>query len=345
MKTLKLTKVIVATLVVASVFTMNQMSVKADWIQNDDGNLWYREGNSWATGWKYMDGRWYYFGQDGYVKRGWFQDIDGKWYYLYNDGSMATNTTIGGYYINSNGVWISDTIGNKDSNKISMDKNLEKEIRNLIGKQSGDLSKEDLLGITELDLFNKNITSLDGIENLENLTKLNVKNNNISNINALSKLTKLKYLDIGNYLHGFNYYNSITDITPLKSLTNLETLSLSGLQLTNVDAISNLTNLKELQMYATLLDWNSDTAPDITPIKNLSKLEILNLGKNNIKDVTVLRKLKNLKQLLLSLNKISDITPLKDLSNLEELDLVAGTSDKKNIEMLKKSLPNCTIQY
>jgi hypothetical protein len=346
MKKFKLSKaIIIALIIVASSFGINPINAKADdWIQNDDGRLWYKQGNSWATGWKYINGKWYCFGQDGYVKNGWVQDTNGKWYFLNNDGSMATNVTINGYYLDSNGVWIANLSENKNSNSISFDKNLEKEIRNSIGKQSGELKREDLLSINELNLYNKNINSLDGIENLENLTKLNIKNNNISNIYALSKLKKLKSLDIGNYLHGHFYYNSIQDITPLKSLTNLETLSLSGLKLTNIDVISNLTNLKELEMYSTLLDWYTDITPDITPIKNLSKLEILNLGKNNIKDISALKGLKNLKKLSLEQNKIIDITPLKDLNNLEEVDLVAATPDKNNIEMLRKFLPSCTIE-
>ena len=37
---------------------------------------------------------------------GWIKDANGKWYYLYSTGVMASNTTISGYKIGSNGAWI-----------------------------------------------------------------------------------------------------------------------------------------------------------------------------------------------------------------------------------------------
>ena len=36
---------------------------------------------------------------------GWKQ-IDGKWYYFYADGSMAVNTTIGSYQVGADGARI-----------------------------------------------------------------------------------------------------------------------------------------------------------------------------------------------------------------------------------------------
>lgn len=62
------------------------------------------------TGWKKIGGYWFYFntssdnGITGSMKRGWHK-IGGNWYYFYSDGKMAANTTIDGYYVNSNGAW------------------------------------------------------------------------------------------------------------------------------------------------------------------------------------------------------------------------------------------------
>jgi len=156
MKKLKLTKVIVASLIVASAFALNPIGASATWKQNSTG-WWYTESNSWATGWRVIDGKsyyfyshgymatgfinldgdyyyyldesntssvgimktgwkkingyWYYFntsndsGITGMMKKGW-QKIGGVWYYFnYGDGKMASNTTIDGYYLNSNGAW------------------------------------------------------------------------------------------------------------------------------------------------------------------------------------------------------------------------------------------------
>lgn len=82
--------------------------------------------------WELVDGAWYAFGTDGYVKtglifdpalNGWFyvdvnagmrtgwQQIDGKWHYFNPSpdgiqGKMAVSITVDGYMIDENGVWI-----------------------------------------------------------------------------------------------------------------------------------------------------------------------------------------------------------------------------------------------
>jgi glucan-binding YG repeat protein len=57
------------------------------------------------TGWQQVDGKWYYLNPTGAMATGWI-NLEGKWYYLYGDGSMANSTTIDGYYVDENGVWI-----------------------------------------------------------------------------------------------------------------------------------------------------------------------------------------------------------------------------------------------
>lgn len=107
MKNLKLSKVIASTLVVASVLTLNPIGASAQWKQDSNG-WWNTEGSSWSVGWKNIDGEWYYFGNNGYMKTGWIQD-GSKWYYLYNSGAMAKDTTVNGYVLGSDGAWIQAT--------------------------------------------------------------------------------------------------------------------------------------------------------------------------------------------------------------------------------------------
>ena len=66
-----------------------------------------------VTGWLTVDGQKYYLnpnseGTRGKMYTGW-QQIDGKWYYFneisdVTKGALATNTRIGNYYVDSNGV-------------------------------------------------------------------------------------------------------------------------------------------------------------------------------------------------------------------------------------------------
>lgn len=77
---------------------------------------WVAQGGNWyfvqpdgkaATGWVYSGNHWYYMNTNGTMKTGWLQSpISNKWYYLYSDGHMASNTTIGGYRLGSDGAWI-----------------------------------------------------------------------------------------------------------------------------------------------------------------------------------------------------------------------------------------------
>lgn len=105
MKKLKLTKVIASLLIVSSILALNPIAVSAEW-KSDSKGWWYTEGNSWATGWKLIDGNWYYFNDNGY---------------------MATIENINGYFVNSGGVWTNaitesearELILKEDSNYIS----------------------------------------------------------------------------------------------------------------------------------------------------------------------------------------------------------------------------------
>lgn len=78
------------------------------------GSWYYFDGNGQKyTGWLYNGGLWYYLNSDGKMATGWLHDMsDGKWYFLYPSGygktvgSMAKNTSINGYWLNSSGAWV-----------------------------------------------------------------------------------------------------------------------------------------------------------------------------------------------------------------------------------------------
>lgn len=59
-------KLISSLLIAATLITVLPVSASAAWKQ-DKGKWWYTEGNSWATGWREIDGKKYYFGNDGYA--------------------------------------------------------------------------------------------------------------------------------------------------------------------------------------------------------------------------------------------------------------------------------------
>lgn len=73
-----------------------------------------------VTGWRYIDGNWYYFSSSGAMQVNW-QQIDGNWYYFNSNGTMvhsgwyrliypgAFNNQPYYNYFNSDGVFITDS--------------------------------------------------------------------------------------------------------------------------------------------------------------------------------------------------------------------------------------------
>ena len=93
------------------------LAANAEWRQSNSG-WWYSQGGSYATNWTQIDGQWYYFDSNGYMKTGWVKD-NGNWYYLNGDGTMAHDTIIDGYYLNSNGTISTDQTSASSSSSTS----------------------------------------------------------------------------------------------------------------------------------------------------------------------------------------------------------------------------------
>ncbi len=112
-------KLVSSLLIVASVMAMTPLGVSAAW-KSDSTGWWYTEANAYSTGWKQIDGFWYYFDNNGYMKTGWLQD-SGKWYYLDDGGAMLTGkVSVDGtiYQFSNAGNWI-DTSENKTKDSVS----------------------------------------------------------------------------------------------------------------------------------------------------------------------------------------------------------------------------------
>lgn len=95
MKNTKLIKVIASSLALAAMMTVYPIRANAEWKQDSNG-WWNTEGSSWSVGWKEIDGKWYYFRQDGY---------------------MAHDIAIDGYELGSDGAWIQAASNNLSNSK------------------------------------------------------------------------------------------------------------------------------------------------------------------------------------------------------------------------------------
>jgi hypothetical protein len=131
MKRFNAIKLMISLLIITSVLI--PLKANAEW-KSSNGQWYYTENGDYIKGWKNINGNWYYFSYpDGTIIHGGIDDVNGKlyyfdndgvmktgwiyveqngsnysgWHYFYDDGSMAKNTTIDGYYLNSYGTWVS----------------------------------------------------------------------------------------------------------------------------------------------------------------------------------------------------------------------------------------------
>lgn len=219
------------------------------------------------------------------------------------------------------------------------DSNLEKAVRGLIGKASGDILKEDVKNIKKFRPIEYGVYELEdlsGIEHFESLEILDIDLMQVKDLSPVSDLYNLKWLYASN-----NPLNSIEPGT-FSNLGNLEQLGLEGCGLTYLDegTLKGLTNLD-------YLDLMRNDLIDVTGLKDTPKLRSLHLTDNRITDernMEVIANLYNLKILSLDGNGITTIKPLSKMSNLTWLKVnrnflkdLDGVEELRNLEKLEFS--------
>ncbi len=185
---------------------------------------------------------------------------------------------------------------------------LESVIRENLNKQTGKITKEDMLLIIELETESRctskrlwAVRSLKGLEHATNLTVLRFDSDEVTDLTPLAGLINLTVLSFES--------SRITDLAPLAELTNLTELDLGGNRITDLAPLAELTNLTEL-------DLGDNRITDLAPLAELTNLTELCLMDNRVTDLTPLAELINLTTLWLVRNRIVDIYPVLGLPNL-----------------------------
>ncbi len=185
------------------------------------------------------------------------------------------------------------------------DRDLEAAVREALVRRYGRVTGRGVTSLTLLEVEERNIRSVVGLEYLTGLDTLNLKYNEIVDVSPLGALTSLEWLQLG--------YNDIVDVSPLASLTRLETLQLTLNDIVDMSPLATLANLQRL--------WLTGNLVDVSTLASLTSLEVLALAYSGVVDVSPLASLTRLRTLFLGNNGIVDVSPLAALTNLSWLDL------------------------
>ena len=190
------------------------------------------------------------------------------------------------------------------------DPQLAAAVREEIGNS---ITTHTLLNLKYLEVPNRGITDLTGLEHAHNLIVLNlggeyiggeghVNSNTISDYSPLSGLIKLVNLNL--------MYSSLSDVSFLSGLTKMNSLHLGYNNLSNVSPLAGLTLLKWLNI-------RNNNLSDVSPLAGLTQMRELNLGNNYISDISFLAEMMALESLIMG--SISGSYPIVDLSHLTGL--------------------------
>ncbi len=192
-------------------------------------------------------------------------------------------------------------------------------IETKLGKTSGaEIIESEMNGMTgSLTVNYVFVNDLTGLEHATGITEFRVQNNRgeITDLSPLADLTQLTILSIANY----------------------KTLDDEPTALSDISAVTKLTNLVELRL-------DHGIIVDISPLADLTKLTTLTLQRNSIVDTSSLEKLTALTHLDLRSNKLTSLgTAVSKLTALTQL-YVNGNYDLSNISAVA-SLTNLELLH
>lgn len=208
-----------------------------------------------------------------------------------------------------------------DQTVIIDDENLQNEIIDILNKENNIITLKDMLKLRYLDLSNKNIKSLKGLEFASNLYTLILDN---------TYITDLQYVPSSvNYVSSKSLKNEV--LIPDDRLKSLINVVLGK----NDKCILTFNDIKNL----TVLDEFANHIKSLEGLQYAENLKILSLLNNKISDINPICALTNLTYLDLSNNNLKDLSPLS--SFYKNISYVYANNQKITIE--KSTTPQNNI--
>ena len=244
-------------------------------------------------------------------------------YILYGTTSLSIMTAL-------NGI---DEVNAFNNREFPLNKEIRTDFKNIkTGEEIVNIEDENLLKAINNQLGRGEVLDAVTIEDIEGLTTLKASNKGITSIKGIEKAINLTSLDLSE--------NRIVDVSYLSSLTELKTLYLYDNQISSINGFDKLVNLENLYLGQSAKRGN--LVSDLTPIKDLTSLKKLHLGRNNISDLSLLSNLTTLTELYIECNSLNSLNGLDNLINLKILDFHGNSIS--NIESIK-NLTNLTTLY
>ncbi len=134
-------------------------------------------------------------------------------------------------------------------------------------------------------------------------------------------------------------YHELSDIKLLEKFTNLQTLFLFNIRFPKKDIPSWMKMLSKLGIFNLSERFNID----LSPIRNLTNLQALELYRTQVSNLKPLRNLTNLRTLGLGSTQVSNLEPIKGLKKLRYISIRNCPITDEQVEDLQKALPNLKI--
>ena len=218
------------------------------------------------------------------------------------------------------------------------DSNLRTAIAEELGKSvNAPITAEDMKRLTLLDVRNKDIRDLTGLQFATNLWRLVFDDNPVADLSPIVGLINLRSLAFDR----INQSGGAVDLSPIAGLSNLEDLNLPDA--VDLSPLARLSNLRIL-----FFSGHDDSISDLSPLAGLVNLVLIHAGGISVSDLSPLAGLTKLSHLYLPNAMISDLTPLVGLTGLEELylfgndvtdiSLLARLTDLKRLDLSRNDL-------
>ena len=234
------------------------------------------------------------------------------------------------------------------------DPNLRAAIAEALGKNpNAPITAEEMERLKELDVPDRGIHDLTGLQFATNLSRLYLRDNQISNLSPLASLINLRDITLDsnpvsdlypvkslkNLTRLWCHQTQVSDLSPIAGLINLRDLRLITNPISDLAPVRGLTNLTRLYLADTLvsdlspvrgltnlthLDFRDTLVSDLSPVAGLINLEVLRFSNESLSDLSPLAGLINLEEVFSWGNSISDLSPLAGLTKLEEINFCRG---------------------